>query len=194
MFNLSTCITNLGVPTVRYNSDSTANPNIEFLNSLDSSSTINGSVNFVGGVGIQKKLYVGDSIYLPTSGGTASGLNFYEEYLHSTNFSGIWASPQAGTIKITRIGRQITLFIPELYVIANTSATIAMATILPARFRPSDNCSNSVRVTDNNVSLFGTIKVYMDGNIAISAGASLSAVFSGVGSSGLNGSSIVYSI
>lgn len=86
---------------------------------------------------------VGDfsqGLTLPTSGGTASTLNYYEEYSHTTDWSGIWASAQTQAAVVKKING-LVIFSVQANVIAtaNTVAVISMDTVLPSRFRPSSD-------------------------------------------------------
>ena len=125
-----------------------------------SSSTTTGAMTISGGVGIAKNLYVGSSLYLPTSGGTPSALNYYEEYSMTTTFQGLWAINQTGTVKFVRSGSIVSMFIPY---IANTgNATVASFTNnsdLPTRFRPTSPFTGSVGIVTNNTYALGRITV-----------------------------------
>jgi hypothetical protein len=77
-------------------------------------------------------------------------LSIYEEYLHVTNWSGIWASPQAGNLSLTRIGRFISVTMPAVTSTANTAVSIAMVTALPLRFRTAGNTETRPLVVSNN--------------------------------------------
>lgn len=81
-------------------------------------------------------------VYLPTSGGTPSPLNFYEEYTHSSAFAfGVGGSGSIASVDffLTRIGRLVVCYIPQIQGIpTGAPTTIDMATVLPARFRPGN--------------------------------------------------------
>src|SRR5262245_35699630 len=50
-----------------------------------------------------------NGIKLPTVGGTASLLNYYEENTFASTIGNMWASPLAVTIKMIRIGKFISI-------------------------------------------------------------------------------------
>src|SRR6185503_12122211 len=58
---------------------------------------VDGKSEFKGDVKTDGKLL------LPTTGGTASDLNFYEEYSFSPNFSGMWGAPKVCNILVRRV-------------------------------------------------------------------------------------------
>jgi hypothetical protein len=78
----------------------------------------------------------GSGIMLPTTGGTATPLNYYEEYNHVTTFTGANNSPPL-TLKITRIGRQVTVTCPGHWGAGTAATFFTMTTPFPARFRHS---------------------------------------------------------
>jgi hypothetical protein len=104
----------------------------------DSSSTTTGALITAGGAAIAKKLYVGTGIYLATSGGTPTELNFYEKYTHTSNFTGPVTLTNVG-MTLIRIGDLVTLTFNAL---TNSGTSVSatyftMSTVLPARFRPA---------------------------------------------------------
>lgn len=108
-----------------------------FPMTTDSSSSTTGAVICAGGVGIAKKLYVGTAIYLPTSGGTASALNYYEEFTHTTSWNGAFSpSSVSGDITLTRVGRMVTAQFPVITGDCTSTNPLWMVTNIPARFRP----------------------------------------------------------
>lgn len=78
----------------------------------------------------------GTSLKLPTSGGTAAELNFYEEYTATVTFTGIWATGQSTTLRIYRIGRIATLTVGYVSATANTPGTPVATGVVPTRFLP----------------------------------------------------------
>jgi len=76
-------------------------------------------------------------VYLPTSGGTATLLNYYEEYQLQSQCSGPWSARNC-YVDVTRIGRMVFLTTNTAVSLTSVStAAITWATALPARFRPS---------------------------------------------------------
>jgi hypothetical protein len=80
------------------------------------------------------KLNLSGGLLLPTTGGTPSLLNHYEEYDHVTTFTGPNTSPSL-TLKITRIGRQVHCLLPSHWAPSTVSTAFFMAVPFPARFR-----------------------------------------------------------
>lgn len=78
-------------------------------------------------------------ITLATSGGTATALNYYEEYTHSTTFT--WGSHTTGSfdIKVTRIGKKVSIQLPIIAISSTQNGFITANTALPARFRPTND-------------------------------------------------------
>jgi hypothetical protein len=84
---------------------------------------------------------VSTGLYLPTSGGSASSLNYYEEAVSlSTTFR---PNPPGGvgttttvTQYLTRIGNACFLFCPTIRINANGHDIESSTDIIPSRFRP----------------------------------------------------------
>ena len=86
-------------------------------------------------------------LILPTSGGTATSLNYYEEYSYTTQFTNGYNSGAATTmnpaptIGFVRIGKQVTMTISTLtFLVNNGSAANGMSPVTapPSRFLPSN--------------------------------------------------------
>ena len=91
-----------------------------------------------GNVTINGVLCKDSGITLLTSGGTATALDYYEEYTHTTNFTcTAWTAAISRDITIIRIGKEVTLTFPAIQSTGSTglSSSIAMSTVLPVRFR-----------------------------------------------------------
>jgi hypothetical protein len=78
-----------------------------------------------------------DATTLSVGGGTQ--ISTLSEATHTTNWSGVWASAQAGNIDYSVIGNTVTLTIPEVNAISNSNAVIVTDTALPASIRPTEN-------------------------------------------------------
>lgn len=158
----------------------------------DSSSVTTGALITAGGAAIGKKLYVGTGIYLPTSGGTAAELNFYEEnYTFNTNVTGIWAAAQNINVIVTRIGNIVTLQLPTTLATATTSAFITFSSALPTRFRPAVLSIIPIVVRDNTVNKRGSVIIQTNGVLAMGINY-YTDVFAGAGSSGFVATSLTY--
>lgn len=108
-------------------------------------------VIFVAPIRIQSTLL------LPTSGGTPTSLDYYEDYSYSATFSGIWASSQTVTVRIVRVGKLVTMQFPYLNVAATTAAGINMDTAIPARFRPAVDQMFTIDVFNNSARVFANL-------------------------------------
>ena len=166
----------------------------------DASSSTTGSVIFSGGVGIAKKLYVGTGIYLPTSGGTASQLNYYEEatatgnLLKSGTANDFYTVSTSITIYITRIGRLVCIQFPDPYGTTAAAGIMSLPGIIPSRFRQGNGKNNDqiISAVDNGVykraimevEPTGDLKIYSEGFTNFSSGNIVS----------MNSSSITYYI
>ena len=99
-------------------------------------------------------------VYLQTSGGTASLLNFYEEYSHTTVWGSlIWNLTKSGNLTITRVGKNICITFPAVSGATDGTFTdyIACGTVLPARFRPPSDVQYIVRVINSTVNQAGLL-------------------------------------
>lgn len=113
---------------------------------------------------------------LPTSGGTVTTLNYYEESTQSLTFGWTDNSGTTATVscKFSRIGNQVQLLIPSFSVnCGNASRTdIRNSVAFPARFRPATRTTNPMVIRINAVNVttkadvLSTGFVYMFQNIA----------------------------
>lgn len=62
-----------------------------------------------------------------------------QNYSHTTNWTGIWASDQAGNVNLTRIGDQVFMTLPVVSALTNAASVITNTSALPTQFRPSAN-------------------------------------------------------
>lgn len=172
-------------------------PMAQVYGTADAASVSQAALVVDGGLGIAKNIIGGKNIFLSSTG----EINFdtskfiYEEYLHTTDWSGIWASNVSGDIKITRNGRVITISTPDVLANSNSSNIIDVATVLPAKYRPAIAISGVLRAVDDLVNKFGTWKIFTSGAIQISCGPALSNTFAGAGNtSGFISFSATYKI
>ncbi len=162
----------------------------------DSSSTATGAIVTAGGLGVAKTIYTGTGISLPTSGGTATTLAYYQESTQSNTATGIWALGQALTLTFTRIGRIVTLIIPAVSSTSNTASTITFSTAIPTQYRPANAIYVPFAVIDNGVNKNGSLQissasVIQIANVALATGNTFSA-FTGSGSSGFQAQGVSY--
>jgi len=140
-------------------------------------------------------LTAGD-LMLPSSGGTASALNHYEEYSDAAvTWEGALVAGAAGAYRITRIGNQVHFSAEQVLFTADAAATISLAAAdaIPARFRPTNAKSFMVRVRDNTTDKFGLAIVSAAGDVTIGDDAAGGA-FAGLGNSGFYAFDIVWNI
>ena len=114
-----------------------------------------------------------NSILLPTVGGTATNLNYYEEYSTSgAQLGGIWASDQNCTLKFVRIGSVCCMQLTAS-ILANATISTTISLVLgggiPTRFRPSNDVLSSLVVQDNGSTICnGLLLVKSTGSMVIS--------------------------
>lgn len=147
-----------------------------------------------------------NGISLRTTGGTATPLNYYEEYVAPISFSGPWASPMTRNINLTRIGRMVTLKIDSIFQIGAVAAGITTpAGSIPTRFLPpvttdSNRLGVLIPVFDKSVTCVGSLLLRGDGSLFIlvqnNAGPFpiLFNTFSGLGNNGFDNVSFSYSV
>lgn len=107
------------------------------------------------------------ALFFPTTGGTPTSFNYFEEADHITTFSGVWADPQSATIKIRKVNALTFISIPEILVNATTSALLVSDVALPTRFRPSASRFMTIVVRDNGADVYGILDVRNDGILRI---------------------------
>ena len=94
-------------------------------------------------------------IKLPSFGGTQTTLNYYEEHTLETIWEaadGPWTADQRVSITFVRIGKHVTMFIPEV-VAAGTDTErpiLSSKTAIPDRFLPASNVWQPIRVTNTD--------------------------------------------
>ncbi len=121
------------------------------------------ATNFTGTSGFLQDLK------LLSSGGTSSSLTYYEEYIDTAfQFSGAWTNPANTTIRITRVGNQITLTFPAVTNAATNNLTLVSAA-LPTRFRPASSLSQFISVVDNSGITVGRFSMATNGVITLYA-------------------------
>jgi hypothetical protein len=106
------------------------------------------------------------NLYLPTSGGTASPLNYYEEYFNNTyTLAGPWgANAVFCVVYLVRLGRIVHIGITSTTGSStSTSTNIYVTGNLPSRFCPSITQWYIPMIVINN-------NTYVCGNATISSG------------------------
>ncbi len=131
---------------------------------------------------------------LTFSGANQTQLTDYEEFEDtSTLFTGIWATDQAGVVRIVRNGNAVTVSVSTAFATANTATQIDWLGAVPTRLRPPAAAYGHAQVLDNVVSRNGVLLV--SGGVITIFSTSTTGVlgfFAGSGSSGSNYSSVTY--
>lgn len=132
---------------------------------------------------------------LPTSGGTASDLDHYEEFTYTGNLTGALTS--AYSWQVVRVGNVVTVYIIGASAASAGNATITTDTSLPASLRPNPANTNTfwpLLVTDNSVEVLGNIAVTAGGDFVIGVGTVFSGQtpFNAAGTAGFAGTAISY--
>jgi len=115
-----------------------------------------------------KNLYLGSGAYLPTSGGTAAQLNYYENFTGSVVWGGPLVTNVGGTLSWEKIGNTVNLTVTGITGTSGASSSGPLsigANAIPARLQPSSNTYFVSRVIDNNNGVTGVMLVQTDGNI-----------------------------
>ena len=139
------------------------------------------TTEFKNNVKISGDLTMTGGITLPSTGATASPLNFYATGTHSTTWTGIWAADITIDITWTRIGNMVTLMSPAARATATTATFITnTGTFLPTYLRPTiafiGHVSSATTTNQLGYMVLGTdgsLEVYKDvdfGNFPSSGG------------------------
>jgi hypothetical protein len=134
-------------------------------------------------------------IYLPNASGftgTASPLEHYEEYIMNLTFLGPWSTGQTVDLKLTRIGKIVTLQLGAISSQADTASLGAQSSggFLPASFRPPSTVTLPILIQDNNQYKTGHLTVDSSGTITVWN--TFGNPWSGTDSTGWTRSSITY--
>jgi hypothetical protein len=161
-----------------------------------STSATSGALVVGGGVGVAQNLYVGGNLHVPTTGGTSTALNYYENTSAAPFSYALLGALNAGSLtgQFVRIGNAVTLIWNPVTPAANVAAallTVAAASV-PARFRPTTPCSAVVLVVDNSTTSIGSASVLADGSISFALAAAT--VFTNAGNTGLLAGSLTYHV
>lgn len=139
-----------------------------FSNTTDSTSTGTGAIVTSGGLGVAKTAYFGTGVFLPTTGGTASVLDYNEKTSFSTAFTQGGVSTASLTVYVERKGARVTIAIPNMTINSPAAgATIVNNTAIPARFRPTNDCQFNCNTYDGAAYVVGLAVVSTAGIITI---------------------------
>jgi len=113
-------------------------------------------------------------LILPTIGGTAATLNFYEEFVLTTILSSAVFTGSINFLFI-RIGKLVTMTFPYNLTFTTTSTgTLSNSVLIPSRFRPSFDQYLHLEIVDNGVKVDGLIQMVNSGSMVLSAAHSVS--------------------
>jgi hypothetical protein len=107
----------------------------------------------------------------PTTGGTATQLNYYENTTHSTTFTTAGVTSASQTLQLTRIGNKIIIRIPALTIAIAGPGTCVSNTALPTRYRPAAIVQWAEVVQDVGVNVYGRFQITTGGIFNIGVGA-----------------------
>lgn len=111
---------------------------------------------------------VSGGITLPTSGGVATPLTYNEALSTSVDFSsGSFAGSQTVAVKLSRVGNSVTMNMSELSVLGNGAGGVFLSTAIPTQFRPPENFTALIWVTDNNTDQLGRVTVASTGIFSV---------------------------
>lgn len=104
-------------------------------------------------------------LLLPSSGGTASPLDHYEETTGTINLTnGSNNYLPSYTIKLLRVGKQVTLTLPtDVLNLTVSGVSDIQLNPIPARFRPATNIYLPLRIRNNGVDDLGLLLIRTDG-------------------------------
>ncbi len=133
----------------------------------------------------------GTGILLPTTGGTPTLFNFYEELTGSIDWiSNAFVGTRSIAFQVVRNGSQVIFFSNGLPLEAasGSAGTILSSSDIPARFLPSAVVSGAIltfaSVTSNSVRVIGAFRISQGGNFVISAGPAEGSQFANTGNIG----------
>lgn len=135
-------------------------------------------------------------LYLPTSGGTAALLNYYETETLSVTWTGVWSVGQGGTIYLTKLGRMVVLHTLQTNAAGNTAALVTTSTLIPARYLPNSGSNiwyHEMPVVSNGTIVSGGISISTGGTITIYGTASFGN-FPASGSNGVACTSVCWTV
>lgn len=128
-------------------------------------------------------LYLGTGLTLPTSGGTASVLNYYEEF--DTTLATAGAIVSNINVHFIRIGKHVTFQWEDL--VTGSAANATLTFNLPdARFFPVANMNEGAIGQDNAASAELTMSIQSTGQVSVGVGIT-SAAFTGAAAAALYG-------
>lgn len=143
-----------------------------FGDTTDASSATAGGTVVSGGLAVAKKLYVGTGTYLPSSGATASELNFYAEGASDLTFTANTSGATAtNTVSYIRVGKLVTVRLPVMDWDVNNADAVVSSGALPSWACPSNSffsiCLFVKAGSPTNLATPGMVRVDTNGVISI---------------------------
>ena len=155
-----------------------------------STSSSTGALIVSGGMAVKGSEYIGGSLFLPSTGGTATALTYFEELAFSYAFTGAYVGQITG--KIVRLNDIVWIYFDGVSGTASADTIHATASVIPARFIPQNSAYCSCLVMSNSTMVNGTVLIQNDGNIIFYVGTASN--FSASGNDGVMKSAISYKI
>lgn len=174
---------------------------LNVTNTTDSVSPATGSIAIVnGGLASALDTYTNESIVLPTTGGTATPLVYYEEFVFNTSLNGIWGGGITNipwTVKFVRSGKSVTMEWTNATAVANNGSFLTTVQSLPTRF-----LTNALGLTmyipayveDNGAGQLGLIEINTSNGVLVVTATASQGNFSGAGVSGIYGGADSWSL
>ena len=122
--------------------------------------------SFGGDLTVRGNLNVRNAMYLPSLGGTASPLNYYEEINMVSSVTGAFDATDAFVARLTRIGRVVTMTVQPYTAASTVYLPLTASTAIVARMRPYIDLHIPCRVADNDITVPGTMVVLTNGIIS----------------------------
>jgi len=130
--------------------------------------------------------------YLPTTGGTASGMSYYESNSFATLLSGA-ATISSYTITVTRRDNDVTLYLPTWSETATASANQTNGSLIPARWCPASTVKKVCSGMNGGTIQAITVEVDPSGLITW-YGSTAQTSFTDLTAIGFDGDSITYQV
>lgn len=168
-------------------------------NTTDATSATAAAFKLAGGLGVAKKSYLGDDVFLSAGKGITFGagtkLDAYEEGTFTGTLTGV-DSAVTGTLIYVRVGKVVTLYIPTLTGTSNTTA--CTVTGMPSAIYPGRRqILVAEGIVDNGNNYIGSLDLSTAGVITLGFRSSLTAApsdtFTNSGTKGLNIITVTYS-
>jgi hypothetical protein len=157
-----------GNPSTQFN----ASTPVKILNTTNSTSISTGALILsAGGLGVNNDIWCAN-LFLPTSGGTPSALNVYEQNNVTASTWTFGAATSASTnITLSMIGNLVVLNIPTFTITSVQTSTIVSNTAIPSRFRVSTQKLIPCTYHNSGTILTGTLTISTNGTFTFASSA-----------------------